>query len=114
MAGQDHQCAHHGKDHAHHHAPPADAGTVKDSADSAQVKDPVCGMTVDVATSKHNFEHDGTTYHFCCGGCALAFRIAGGSEGHGGGAGLLVAVGVGAFLAMNVVTWVLWLIQDTV
>jgi len=40
--------------------------------------------------------------HFCCGGCALAFRIAGGSEGHGGGAGLLVAVGVGAFLAMNV------------
>lgn len=51
-----------GGDHAHHHPAP-----------EAKAIDPVCGMTVDVATSKHNFEHDGTTYHFCCGGCRTKF-----------------------------------------
>jgi len=39
---------------------------------------------------------------YCCGGCALAHRLTGGTEGHGQAAGLLMAVGVGAFLAMNV------------
>jgi Cu2+-exporting ATPase len=39
---------------------------------------------------------------YCCGGCALAHRLTGGAEGHGQAAGLLMAVGVGAFLAMNV------------
>ncbi|MGE0288575.1 MAG: heavy metal translocating P-type ATPase [Bradyrhizobium sp.] len=35
--------------------------------------DPVCGMTVDPATSKHRFDHEGTTYHFCCAGCRTKF-----------------------------------------
>jgi P-type Cu2+ transporter len=39
---------------------------------------------------------------YCCGGCALAHQLTGGAEGHGQAAGLLMAVGVGAFLAMNV------------
>jgi P-type Cu2+ transporter len=39
---------------------------------------------------------------YCCGGCALAHRLTGGPEGHGQAAGLLMALGVGAFLAMNV------------
>ena len=39
---------------------------------------------------------------YCCGGCALAHRLTGGAEGHGQAAGLLMAVGIGAFLAMNV------------
>lgn len=39
---------------------------------------------------------------FCCGGCALAHRITGGDSGHGQAVGLLMAVGIGAFLAMNV------------
>ncbi len=39
---------------------------------------------------------------YCCGGCALAHRLTGGAEGHGQAAGLLMAVGVGSFLAMNV------------
>ena len=39
---------------------------------------------------------------YCCGGCALAHRITGGASGHGQASGLLMAVGVGAFLAMNV------------
>ena len=37
------------------------------------VKDPVCGMTVDPATSKHSADHDGTTYHFCSAGCRTKF-----------------------------------------
>src|SRR5579863_5511572 len=36
--------------------------------------DPVCGMTVDPATAKASAEHAGTTYYFCCAGCATKFR----------------------------------------
>jgi P-type Cu+ transporter len=48
--------------HGHHHA---DVG--------ASVRDPVCGMSVDPATSKHRFDHDGETYHFCSAGCQTKF-----------------------------------------
>jgi heavy metal translocating P-type ATPase len=37
------------------------------------VKDPVCGMDVDPATSKHRFEHEGLTYYFCSGHCRTSF-----------------------------------------
>ena len=37
------------------------------------VRDPVCGMTVDPATSKHRFEYRGETYHFCSAGCRTKF-----------------------------------------
>ncbi|ABD08564.1 Heavy metal translocating P-type ATPase [Rhodopseudomonas palustris HaA2] len=40
---------------------------------SAKAIDPVCGMTVDPASSKHRFDHAGTTYHFCCAGCRTKF-----------------------------------------
>ncbi len=40
---------------------------------SAKVLDPVCGMTVDPATSRHRYELDGTTYHFCSAGCRTKF-----------------------------------------
>ena len=39
----------------------------------ASVLDPVCGMKVDPAASQHRHEHDGVTYHFCCGGCRAKF-----------------------------------------
>lgn len=39
---------------------------------------------------------------YCCGGCALAHRLSGGTAGHGQATGLLMAIGVGCFLAMNV------------
>ena len=39
----------------------------------ANVRDPVCGMTVDPATSKHRFDHRGETYHFCSAGCRTKF-----------------------------------------
>jgi len=35
--------------------------------------DPVCGMTVKVATAKHRYEHAGTTYYFCNAGCGQKF-----------------------------------------
>ncbi len=37
-------------------------------------KDPVCGMTVDVAKAKAKVEHNGSTYYFCCSGCAQKFQ----------------------------------------
>src|ERR1700760_895033 len=52
-----------GHDHHHHHA---DAGKT--------AHDPVCGMSVNPETSKHRFEHAGTTYHFCCNGCRTKFE----------------------------------------
>ncbi len=49
-------------DHAHHDHPVP-----------ATVRDPVCGMTVNPATSKHRFDHHGETFHFCCAGCKTKF-----------------------------------------
>jgi Cu+-exporting ATPase len=42
-------------------------------AGDATVRDPVCGMTVDPATSKHRFDHHGKTFHFCSAGCRTKF-----------------------------------------
>jgi P-type Cu+ transporter len=49
--------------------------------------DPVCGMSVDPATSKHRSTHDGRTFHFCGGGCKAKFDAAPSAHlggGHGG------------------------------
>jgi xanthine dehydrogenase accessory factor len=35
--------------------------------------DPVCGMTVQIASSAHVHEHEGERYYFCCGGCLAKF-----------------------------------------
>ena len=35
--------------------------------------DPVCGMTVAVTADTPSVEHGGTTYRFCCEGCASSF-----------------------------------------
>ncbi|MEQ1718604.1 MAG: heavy metal translocating P-type ATPase [Hyphomicrobium sp.] len=35
--------------------------------------DPVCAMSVDTRAGKPSLEHDGTTYHFCSGGCRTKF-----------------------------------------
>ena len=58
-------CGGHGDHAAHGHHQSAVAGT--------GVLDPVCGMTVDPATSKHRFEHRGETFHFCSAGCRTKF-----------------------------------------
>ena len=49
-----------------------DQAPASDGALSA-VRDPVCGMSVDPATSKHRFEHQGQTFHFCSAGCRTKF-----------------------------------------
>jgi P-type Cu+ transporter len=37
------------------------------------VRDPVCGMSVDPATSKDRFDFRGETHHFCSAGCRTKF-----------------------------------------
>jgi xanthine dehydrogenase accessory factor len=49
-------------------------GAPQEAPEIAEAVDPVCGMTVEVASAQHKVEHDGTTYYFCCPGCAGAFK----------------------------------------
>ena len=51
---------------------PSFSGVQERESDTAV--DPVCGMTVEVATAGHVVEHGGTPYYFCCTGCRLAFE----------------------------------------
>ncbi|MGH9131592.1 MAG: XdhC family protein [Acidimicrobiales bacterium] len=50
-----------------------EAGAAGTAGRPAVAADPVCGMTVDLATSIHTATHDGITYAFCCGGCRQRF-----------------------------------------
>lgn len=40
---------------------------------SATATDPVCGMEVDVGTTRHTAVVDGATYYFCCAACRARF-----------------------------------------
>ena len=81
-----------GGDHAHGHEGHADAGHAhgdhvngdhaheghsccggSGKAAAAAVIDPVCGMTVDPATTPHKHDHAGSTYHFCSASCRGKF-----------------------------------------
>lgn len=42
-------------------------------APSGEAIDPVCGMTVDIASADYMSEHEGQLYYFCAAGCKLAF-----------------------------------------
>jgi xanthine dehydrogenase accessory factor len=44
------------------------------AAEAAHQTDPVCGMTVPASRSGKSLVYDGTTYHFCSGGCRRAFE----------------------------------------
>jgi len=46
------------------------------AAEPTLAKDPICGMTVDVATARHVLEKDGARYYFCCAGCKEKFAHA--------------------------------------
>jgi len=41
---------------------------------AAQAIDPVCGMSVDIATAAYRTEHAGRTYYFCCAHCQHSFE----------------------------------------
>lgn len=38
-----------------------------------EARDPVCGMTVELATAHFTSEYDGRTYYFCAAGCKRSF-----------------------------------------
>ena len=38
-----------------------------------EARDPVCGMTVEIATAHFRSEYGGTTYYFCAAGCKRSF-----------------------------------------
>jgi Cu+-exporting ATPase len=42
-------------------------------SDREMATDPVCGMKVDPATSRHTVEHNGARFHFCSAGCRAKF-----------------------------------------
>ncbi len=44
-----------------------------DHSDTEVVRDPVCGMTVDILAGKPTHEHAGHAYHFCSDGCREKF-----------------------------------------
>ncbi len=50
--------------------------TVAVSAGAARAEaiDPICGMTVDIATARYHTERGGETFYFCCAGCLKAFE----------------------------------------
>ena len=68
-----------------------------------------CGLPLGAARCSP----DGRT-PFCCYGCYLVYRIVGGQEEQGVAAGILARLGVGAFLAMNVMMVSLLLYTDPV
>lgn len=42
-------------------------------APTGEAIDPVCGMTVDIATAKYMSEYEGQFYYFCAAGCKASF-----------------------------------------
>ncbi len=49
---------------------------VEEAPPRAEATDPICGMTVDVATARYTSERDGQRYYFCCAGCQARFEAA--------------------------------------
>ena len=43
------------------------------STPAGEAIDPVCGMTVDIATAKYMSEYQGNMIYFCCAGCKMSF-----------------------------------------
>ena len=46
---------------------------VKEQEKSTDAIDPICGMTVAIATARHKADVQGVTYYFCCAGCRTKF-----------------------------------------
>lgn len=65
MTGNSETPHHH--DHHDHHG--HDRHAHRETLAGHQVKDPVCGMTVDPATAKFSAVHAGDTYYFCSAKC---------------------------------------------
>ena len=46
----------------------------RETADAAEVVDPVCGMTITPADAVGHVEYKGQTYYFCAENCLERFR----------------------------------------
>jgi xanthine dehydrogenase accessory factor len=57
----------------HHRGDKSSESTAAPAASSEAV-DPICGMTVDVATARHRSEAGGRVTYFCCVGCKETFE----------------------------------------
>ena len=53
-------------------APAAESGSAPGAA--AEAIDPICEMTVDIATARFTSVHEGQTYYFCCPACKKKFE----------------------------------------
>lgn len=76
VGGEPEHDAGHGHDHGHHHDHDHGDHDTNGGAQPTSAKDPVCGMTVDIATATAGdlvARHEGTTYYFCGRGCKLEF-----------------------------------------
>ena len=69
-----------GHDHHEHHQHPHDGDhgahgccSARTAGGAPKAVDPVCGMTVDPATTAHHATHDGVEHHFCSAGCRTKF-----------------------------------------
>jgi xanthine dehydrogenase accessory factor len=52
---------------------PADVAVAGAPAAPGPARDPVCGMSVDIAAARHRSEAGDRVVYFCCGGCKDAF-----------------------------------------
>jgi len=50
------------------------AGTHRLIAPSVEAIDPVCGMTVEIASARYTSQYGGQTYYFCAAGCKRSFE----------------------------------------
>lgn len=51
-----------------------DLGHAQPTPERAEAIDPICGMTVDIATARFTAVRDGETFYFCCPGCKKTFE----------------------------------------
>ena len=66
-----------------------------------------------VGAMAHDREVDGEVRRFCCYGCCLAYQVHHGEKDEPEAAALLIRLGVGAFLAMNIMLFSLLLYSGT-
>lgn len=62
--------------HAAPRALPMAAAPVVAAPAAAPARDPICGMTVEMAGARHRAQHGGREYFFCCAGCREKFLAA--------------------------------------
>jgi xanthine dehydrogenase accessory factor len=54
---------------------PAPVGAVAAPVAPTTARDPVCGMTVTIATARHRSEGSAGPVYFCCGGCKHRYDL---------------------------------------